>query len=534
MDKKTPAWLLVIPVAFFLTVMFGLILLGANKPYVPDTSGDDSCYGAVTGSQKEYVQTVIGVAKSMGVNEDGQIVAVMVMLQESGIKNYANDGANALGYDGFPPPGATFWLNMAKLSMNMPHDAVGHDADSVGLFQQRASAGWANTGGFTASDNPAQAISRLMNPAFSAARFFDHLKSIPGWQSMARNDAAQQVQGSATPDAYGKWDAQATALVQQNSDVSAVAPGSGSDGGTADAAAAASLTYQMPIDQGLYKLGQKFGPGHNGQDFLAGKGTPIKAIADGTVSAAGGADDTMGNWIVIDHKIGQEGGKDVTISSVYGDMSKDSIAVKVGDSVTKGQTIAEVGQEGDAKQPQLHFEIWAGGRFNSGDHQPVDPMTVLQSDPAATGCGDTVSGTAGAMIDAGKKWLGTPYSWGGGSLTGPSEGFAQGAGIVGFDCSGLVRYMVYQGTHHELPRTADAQYAATKSNEVGKAGITASQLQPGDLLFWGATAASIHHVAMYVGNGKMIEAPQTGEVVRITDVRLSGDFYAATRLNFKQ
>src|SRR4051794_41261 len=139
MNKKTPVWLLVIPVSFFLTVIFGLLLLGANHPYVPDTSGDDSCYGAATGSQKEYVRAVIGVAKSMGVNEDGQIVSVMVMLQESGIKNYANDGANVHGYDGFPAPGATFWLNMAKLSMRMPHDAVGHDADSVGLFQQRAS-----------------------------------------------------------------------------------------------------------------------------------------------------------------------------------------------------------------------------------------------------------------------------------------------------------------------------------------------------------------------------------------------------------
>jgi hypothetical protein len=140
--------------------------------------------------------------------------------------------------------------------------------------------------------------------------------------------------------------------------------------------------------------------------------------------------------------------------------------------------------------------------------------------------GGQPAGTAAAVIAAGKRWIGTPYAWGGGTLNGPSEGFGSGAGVIGFDCSSFIRYAYYHGTGGKitLPRTAAAQYAATKDHPVPLSG-----LRPGDLLFWGASAASIHHEAIYLGRGRMLEAPHTGQAVKIRAVYTAG-YYGATRI----
>jgi len=137
------------------------------------------------------------------------------------------------------------------------------------------------------------------------------------------------------------------------------------------------------------------------------------------------------------------------------------------------------------------------------------------------------SGTAAAVISAAQRWLGTPYSWGGGTLDGPSEGFGDGAGIVGFDCSSYTRYAFFQGAGLTLPRTAAEQYAATAGRTVA-ASPDLGLLQPGDLLFWGASAGSIHHVAIYAGGGMLLEEPHPGLAAELVAV-YGGDFYAATR-----
>ena len=124
------------------------------------------------------------------------------------------------------------------------------------------------------------------------------------------------------------------------------------------------------------------------------------------------------------------------------------------------------------------------------------------------------TGDYAAVIAALQARLGVPYSWGGGTVSGPSRGFAQGASTVGWDCSSFVQYGFYQGTGGKLtlPRTSAGQAAALKQYAV------AGALQPGDLLFYG-TGASTHHVAMFIGDGKMIEEPRTGLSSRITTVR---------------
>ncbi len=139
-----------------------------------------------------------------------------------------------------------------------------------------------------------------------------------------------------------------------------------------------------------------------------------------------------------------------------------------------------------------------------------------------TGCGTSAPGEAAARaIEAAKRWLGTPYAWGGGGINGPSPG--QG-GVVGFDCSSLMLFAYHQaGT--TLPRVSWQQYTAG-------AHLPLAQAQPGDLLFWAhdpSNPASIHHVALFLGNNQVIHAPDTGDVVKISTVWQQGLVATVTR-----
>ncbi|WP_234124563.1 C40 family peptidase [Clostridium hydrogenum] len=110
--------------------------------------------------------------------------------------------------------------------------------------------------------------------------------------------------------------------------------------------------------------------------------------------------------------------------------------------------------------------------------------------------GITVTNAANVIQFAAQFADKVPYVYGG---TSPSPGF---------DCSGFVQYC-YARFGVNLPRTTGEQVHV---------GTTVSSLQPGDLLFFGSASAP-YHVAMYVGNNMMIEAPRTGEDVHITPVR---------------
>lgn len=118
-------------------------------------------------------------------------------------------------------------------------------------------------------------------------------------------------------------------------------------------------------------------------------------------------------------------------------------------------------------------------------------------------------------VAAAQTQLGVPYSWGGGTPSGPGRGFGRGANTVGFDCSSLVQY-AWAKAGVQLPRVTYDQM------KVGRAVPNVSQAKPGDLLFPHAG-----HVQMYIGNGKVIEAPYTGGRVRITGLR--GSYVAIRR-----
>jgi cell wall-associated NlpC family hydrolase len=119
----------------------------------------------------------------------------------------------------------------------------------------------------------------------------------------------------------------------------------------------------------------------------------------------------------------------------------------------------------------------------------IPESTVAFPDP-----GNVPPGAAGA-IAAARTQLGVPYRWGGAS---PGKGF---------DCSGLVMW-AYGQVGRGLPHSSRALFSMSRR-------ISAGQLQPGDLVFGGSP---VHHVGMYVGDGMMIHAPHSGEVVKIASM----------------
>jgi hypothetical protein len=131
---------------------------------------------------------------------------------------------------------------------------------------------------------------------------------------------------------------------------------------------------------------------------------------------------------------------------------------------------------------------------------------------AGGGKGTLTTGQLSTALTAALSRLGKPYVWGG---TGPDA----------FDCSGLVGWS-FAAAGVDLPRTAAEQALAGPA-------VPLSQLQPGDLLFWSfdpADPAFIDHVAIYLGRGQMIEAPQTGYTVHVVAMERS-HLVGAVRIN---
>lgn len=118
------------------------------------------------------------------------------------------------------------------------------------------------------------------------------------------------------------------------------------------------------------------------------------------------------------------------------------------------------------------------------------------------------------IINTAKSFLGTPYQWGG---TSPS----------GFDCSGFTQYVLAQNGK-SIPRTSQEQFASGQA-------VDKSNLQAGDLVFYnwsGGTEAT--HVGIYEGNGKMIHAPHSGDVVKEVDFNSYGqNAYLGARRYYK-
>ncbi|HWD51947.1 MAG TPA: bifunctional lytic transglycosylase/C40 family peptidase [Acidimicrobiales bacterium] len=141
------------------------------------------------------------------------------------------------------------------------------------------------------------------------------------------------------------------------------------------------------------------------------------------------------------------------------------------------------------------------------NHSDVYVDTVL-SLALAFGDAPQTSGTVVAELSFAAQQLNTPYLWG-------------GTGNGGFDCSGLAQ-AAFQHAGIDLPRVAQDQFDAGPSVPGG------SPVAPGDLVFFGDGPSAVDHVGLYVGGGEMIDAPDTGELVRFDNADWSG-FVGATR-----
>lgn len=118
-----------------------------------------------------------------------------------------------------------------------------------------------------------------------------------------------------------------------------------------------------------------------------------------------------------------------------------------------------------------------------------------------------------------KRWIGTPYAWGGGDKNGPTTGIDQGAGTTGFDCSGLVLYAVSQASGGDIALPHLSQGQVLEGKPVKRADIRVGDAigfalhEPG---YW-------DHIGIYIGDGQFVHAPRTGDFVKISS--LSEPYY---------
>ena len=151
-----------------------LVWLGARSPEPPPPLSGQKCTveagGTVRlgGDQMANAATITAVGTRLELPERAVVVALATALQESKLRN-------------------------------LPHLGVDNDHDSVGLFQQRPSQGWGTE-------------DQLRDPRYAAERFYRALREVAGWDRMRLTDAAQRVQRSAFPEAYQKWEHDATVL----------------------------------------------------------------------------------------------------------------------------------------------------------------------------------------------------------------------------------------------------------------------------------------------------------------------------------
>ncbi|MFF4318152.1 C40 family peptidase [Streptomyces sp. NPDC001568] len=178
---------------------------------------------------------------------------------------------------------------------------------------------------------------------------------------------------------------------------------------------------------------------------------------------------------------------------------------------------------------------WGGARATAAAPPAVAP---------AASCGVLATGAsavAEAAVRAACEQVGVWYSWGGGHGPQPGPTYGQvdpsdpasehDPQRLGFDCSGLVRYAWARAAGGDpLSGNAYHQFNSPRVKQRFAAGQGTAPLLPGDLLAWGS-GGSVHHIAIYLGAGKMVEARQSGTRIAVGDVRLGGDYAGAVRID---
>lgn len=310
-------------------VLVGGVVTAACVPAVAGSSTTVSV-GGVDGWDAEQVanaQIVVNVGLQMGVPARGWVIAVATAMQESGLRN-----------------------------------VPGGDRDSIGLFQQRPSEGWGTP-------------DQLADPAYQAGSFFNKLLAIDGWLDMPLTEAAQQVQISAYPQAYAKWEDDAAALVRVVAGEGLAACIDVGPGG-----------WVMPVDGPVvsgFRTPER--PGHDGIDIAAPKGAAVQAASAGVVTVVECNASLDGRPISCD----VDGSPSVRGCGWYTEIRHQGDVttrychqlvrppVAVGQQVVAGQPIGVVGTSGHSSGPHLHFEIHRGHPASQAN--AVDPVRFLWS-----------------------------------------------------------------------------------------------------------------------------------------------------------
>jgi murein DD-endopeptidase MepM/ murein hydrolase activator NlpD len=299
--------------------------------------------------QAANASTIVTVGIRRGIPERGLIVALAVAHQESAYLNYANDGHG----DDLAPEQRDIGR-----SLGLPHDAVGSDHGSLGIFQQQ----WPWWG--TMHD--------LMDPATAADKFYDALLKVNDWQDMTETEAGQAVQHSAYLNAYADDVPFATVLLGGATGLDDQVQSAVYLGGGTGCVAYASGQVVFPLPQGTTYVdqhnyghtGSHWESTHTGTDLSTSCGTPVLAATDGTVHIR---TDTpwAGPWLV---EVSTGAG---TVTTWYAHMQ--ALTTSDGDNVTAGQQIGYVGELGNTTGCHLHFEV-----HPTGDADTVDPSEWLK------------------------------------------------------------------------------------------------------------------------------------------------------------
>lgn len=392
MTRRGVGWAVAAVVAF--VALFGSCVLGVPIMLALSKAAEASVCGTLTpqtsdgapqggdawmkwdARQVGNAAVIVAVGKQKKVPAWGYVIALATAMQESGIRNEANDNPQ--------------YPRVVALSLALPHDGVGHDNDSVGIFQQRpieGAGGWGT-------------VQELMTPSTSASKFYNALLQVPGWQQMRLTDAAQAVQHSGTPEAYQKWEQDAKDLAAHvlglpNIDViGGGGPAAPCGAGQFGPVPVGPNGWVQPLDK-PYSIGAPFGQDrgdhiHAGVDLVADniRGKPIRAVAEGTVtvvacqSGSGTCDHDGGlgvggcGWYV---EIRHPGN---VVTRYCHQLQKPFVTV--GQTVSAGTVIGLVGASGNASGPHLHFEVHvkvpAGGPVDFSN--AVDPVPFMAAQKA--------------------------------------------------------------------------------------------------------------------------------------------------------
>lgn len=148
-------------------------------------------------------------------------------------------------------------------------------------------------------------------------------------------------------------------------------------------------------------------------------------------------------------------------------------------------------------QPTANTGAAAAQPVAMASSTPTAAVNTNQNRTSVASSTATNNNAAETVVAAALSQVGTPYVWGGAT---PGQGL---------DCSGLVQY-AYGKANVALSHYTVAQESAGRQ-------VSLSDLQPGDIIFWGGVGAS-YHDAIYIGNGQYVHAPQPGETVKVASI----------------